>query len=198
MVNSDTHSEICVSDLVRDPEDRTLSLENYLLLAEFDPEKHKLVKLPLIGRVMFPMLNKTPAPLANKDTYVKATIKNYWFGKNAFLGSNIYIEFQGESKRTLKTQNVRLVRETDETIITVPTREEVKVVKGTFRKPFKTSRRKEKGKELVNFYHSLFSSLKYQEVIFKARRNPKGYFIEAVQVPEELDYTAPEQGWVDL
>jgi hypothetical protein len=57
-----------------------------------------------------------------------------------------------------------------------------------FRRPFSQTRRVENERELARFYHGLLSGLKYQELIFGAKKNNQFYSIEGIQAPDKKSW----------
>ncbi len=197
MVNNETHTGICDSDMFSDPMDGSLPLTSYLALAKANAKEERIVRLPLVGTLVFP--RKNPALLRNKYPSVKSTLMTYWFGKHPLSRrENLYLKFQEENE--MMVQELEIQKTSDETVFVKETTREklVERVTHTFRKPLKTTQRPEQGEELINFYDRIFSQLQYQEIRFRAHKNFKGYFVESINIPPHLERKIGEQGWVDL
>jgi len=143
--------------MVRDPNDRTLTLEDYIILSRSDPTKDGFVKIPLLGRI--PVVKSDP-PLKGRTVDVKATLVNYWIERDSECGEILYAEFIGD-----REENNGKVR--------------------TFLRPFRDSYRTNFTRDkLTRFYQGIFEELKYHEVVFTAKKNNTFDSIEGIQGPD--------------
>lgn len=134
----------------------------------YDLEDYMLLSRRNPGKdvmVNIPFLGKVAVvvgnpPLAGKEVRVKGTLLNYWIENDSESGRMLYTEFAGS--------DFAKVRE--------------------FRKPFNQTRRVENERELAKFYHWLLSGMKYQELIFGAKKNQQFDSIEGIQAPDRKSW----------
>lgn len=139
-----------------------VTLEEYMRLSKPQPDK-KSGELSGLQKLWY-ILNRSHsnAPLAEKDVNVKGILVNYWIRGELFgLHPVLNVRFR-------KDEEPRPDEKPDDNVY-------------VFRKPFCSSKRKEKGKNLREFYETLMNPLQYKSVVFTAHKLHKHYFIDAVQ-----------------
>jgi len=148
--------DICPSHLLRCPEDKSISLVDYLLLSRTDPETDKYVRVPLVGKVWVPQLKRRAPPLSKGVHRVRATVEDFGFGR-IYRGS-FYVTLGQRFERELS--DGELVRLSDSQIIEFD-KKNSRVVSHVFRKPLRFSEYEGKFSraKLKQYYSELFETI---------------------------------------